>query len=135
MTKYKFNTFEGLRGFSSGLREVKVIEEHSHTVNKEFYQSKEWARLRAKIRKKINHCELCGAQDTLLICDHIVEIKDGGAKLDEKNIQVLCNTCHNNKTYDKKVIRTWLKTKAEIEAVLDRGIQGRDKPPGGTSGS
>lgn len=33
------------------------------------------------------------------VVDHIVPIKKGGAELDESNLQPLCHSCHNKKTY------------------------------------
>lgn len=33
-----------------------------------------------------------------IVGDHIVEIRDGGAKLDEKNILLRCAPCHARKT-------------------------------------
>jgi len=34
--------------------------------------------------------------------DHIIELKDGGAPLDERNVQALCRTCHGKKTSIEK---------------------------------
>ncbi|MBT3205587.1 MAG: hypothetical protein HOB14_00275 [Gammaproteobacteria bacterium] len=37
--------------------------------------------------------------------DHIIEIKDGGSQLDERNLQSLCHACHNAKTSCERVGR------------------------------
>jgi 5-methylcytosine-specific restriction protein A len=60
-----------------------------------FYKSPAWRNLR---QWKIRHdptCELCG-QPTEMV-DHIIPIKLGGEKLDEENLQSLCDTCHAKK--------------------------------------
>jgi 5-methylcytosine-specific restriction endonuclease McrA len=43
-------------------------------------------------------CQNCGARDMRLIADHIVEIDDGGERLDVRNGMTLCVACHNRKT-------------------------------------
>lgn len=42
-------------------------------------------------------CEQCGAYENLEL-DHIVALAKGGMKYDPYNIQVLCKTCHSQKT-------------------------------------
>lgn len=64
----------------------------------EFYLSQPWRELRAKIiNERGPHCEKCSATGKV-IADHIVELKDGGAYLDKRNIQLLCPQCHAKKT-------------------------------------
>lgn len=65
-----------------------------------FYQSKAWRSLVARIkRQRGNRCERPGCGSTeRVIADHIVERKDGGADLDETNIELLCAAHHNAKT-------------------------------------
>ncbi len=41
-------------------------------------------------------CRMCGRLADLV--DHIVPIMDGGAVLDEENLQSLCTACHARKT-------------------------------------
>ena len=46
-------------------------------------------------------CRLCAAQGLATaadLVDHIVPIRDGGAVLDEENLQSLCRRCHDAKT-------------------------------------
>lgn len=69
-----------------------------------FYHSPEWrAAVRAyHARMRAEHgsvfCEKCGAGGVLIL-DHVVEIKDGGAMLDEANLELLCRAkCHPRKT-------------------------------------
>ena len=65
-----------------------------------FYYSKAWQRMRAYMRQKYQLCAEClknGIVKAGEIVDHITPIKDGGAMLDESNLQVLCYACHNRK--------------------------------------
>jgi len=118
MRKHKFNTFQGIRGFSIGIRVVKP-EVNQERFSKEFYTSPGWIALRKKMRKGVKECQLCGLKTHRLICDHIKELRDGGEALSPLNIQVICYPCHNKKTEISKVQRKWDQTRAEIEAVLE----------------
>lgn len=63
-----------------------------------FYRSVEWRTIvKAIKRKRGEFCERCGSGHRV-IGDHIVERKDGGAELDETNVELLCQACHNRKT-------------------------------------
>ncbi|MGE0178973.1 MAG: HNH endonuclease signature motif containing protein [Sphingomonas sp.] len=63
-----------------------------------FYQSPEWRGLVADLKRmRGNWCERCGSRRRVA-GDHIVELADGGAALDEKNVELLCAACHNRKT-------------------------------------
>jgi 5-methylcytosine-specific restriction protein A len=63
-----------------------------------FYQSREWRQLVARIkRERGNWCERCGSTNRV-IGDHIVERKDGGADLDQSNVELLCAKHHAAKT-------------------------------------
>lgn len=67
-------------------------------VAESFYQSREWRGLIKRIKQvRGNFCEQCGSADRV-IGDHKIERKDGGADLDEANIELLCIRCHNTKT-------------------------------------
>lgn len=70
-----------------------------------FYQSPEWRALVARIKHERGPwCCKCGSGKRI-IGDHIVELKDGGAKLDEGNVQLLCHACHQRKTADARARR------------------------------
>lgn len=47
----------------------------------------------------------CGASGVRLFADHIVEIKDGGARLDPSNGQALCGACHTKKSAAARIAR------------------------------
>ena len=70
-------------------------EKRDKTLAK-FYASAKWKKVRDLQLKQEPLCRMCGRPATLV--DHIVEIRDGGAKLDFSNLQSLCHSCHNKKT-------------------------------------
>lgn len=64
-----------------------------------FYYSAEWIRLRDQERAAAKGiCRRPGCGKRGFIVDHIVEIKDGGAKLDPANVELLCSPHHGAKT-------------------------------------
>lgn len=66
-----------------------------------FYHSARWKGLRDWFLTQHPLCEVClreGRVEPAKIVDHIVEIKDGGARYDTDNLQALCDACHNKKT-------------------------------------
>jgi len=63
----------------------------------EFYHSIQWKKFRAWYELRYPKiCALCGKPGYYL--DHIVPISQGGARLDESNVQWLCPRCHVGKT-------------------------------------
>ena len=74
--------------------------------NLRHYQSSEHQRWTAAVKRRDGYaCQKCGARDTRLIADHIIEIVDGGAPLDVSNGMTLCIACHNRKTAAKRADR------------------------------
>jgi 5-methylcytosine-specific restriction enzyme A len=79
----------------------------------EFYLSPQWRKFVVMlILKRGRRCEKCGAfrndqgEPIRLLGDHIVELKDGGTLLDERNIQILCSKCHSAKTAQARARRS-----------------------------
>jgi 5-methylcytosine-specific restriction protein A len=69
-----------------------------------FYCTAAWQRARSIKRKNSPLCEAClsnGKTVAAQMVDHIIEIKEGGAKLAQSNLQSLCFDCHNKKTHGK----------------------------------
>ena len=67
----------------------------------DFYLSPPWRRFREWFVRRHPLCEMCereGRTERTVIVDHIRELKDGGARYDEGNVQSLCRACHNKKT-------------------------------------
>lgn len=66
-----------------------------------FYQSPAWREFASTVKKERGYrCEEvdCGYRGPRLIADHIIEVKDGGALVDRRNILIRCMPCHNRKT-------------------------------------
>lgn len=72
----------------------------------EVYNSSRWKKLRELVKQRDKGlCQPCFKQNRVeigVIVDHIVEIKDGGAKWDIDNLELLCRSCHNIKTAKEK---------------------------------
>jgi 5-methylcytosine-specific restriction enzyme A len=78
-----------------------------------FYLSPEWRKLIAGlVLSRGRRCEKCGAfrndhgEPIRLFGDHIIELKDGGALLDENNVKILCPKCHSAKTAQARARRS-----------------------------
>ena len=66
-----------------------------------FYQSRQWRVVRAAFLREHPLCGLCSARGGLIparVVDHVVPVKDGGARYLASNLQALCVSCHNRKT-------------------------------------
>ena len=71
----------------------------------EFYRSPEWRRLVREIKAERGAwCQRCGSGHRI-IGDHIKELKDGGARLERSNVELLCQSCHNKKTAAARATR------------------------------
>lgn len=71
-----------------------------------FYLTPDWQQLMARlIAKRGRRCEQCGRTDCRIFGDHVIELKDGGAELDEGNIRLLCGSCHTIKTAAARAAR------------------------------
>lgn len=69
--------------------------------NHDFYTSRAWKRLRVVVLREHPFCVECLKQKRYTpatVVDHIVPINQGGAPLDEANLQPLCSSCHNKKS-------------------------------------
>lgn len=77
-----------------------------------FYQSAEWIALVAEVLlDRGRRCQECGRTHNIdktpirVFLDHIIELRDGGAKLDKNNLKVLCGMCHSRKTMRERAKR------------------------------
>lgn len=61
----------------------------------DFYRSKAWRNMRELHLHREPLCRECKAAGQEI--DHIIQLKEGGAALDDSNLQTLCRTCHNRK--------------------------------------
>lgn len=65
------------------------------------YLSPEWRELVTSIiAERGRQCESpgCGRSNCRIFGDHVVELRDGGAPLDRRNVMLLCGSCHTTKT-------------------------------------
>lgn len=82
------------------LPEKKAFEGRTNT-NMKFYNSGAWRKTRKAFLLQYPLCKFCqdnGRTTAAKVVDHILEINQGGAKLDWENLQPLCHPCHNSKT-------------------------------------
>lgn len=71
-----------------------------------FYLSPEWRALMTRlIKERGRRCEECGRTGTRIFGDHKIELKDGGAPLDEHNVLLRCGSCHTKKTASARAVR------------------------------
>ena len=71
------------------------------TDNAKFYNSKEWKTLRNYYISEHPLCKWCEEEGKVVsgdVVDHVKEIKDGGARLDQNNLMTLCHRHHIQKT-------------------------------------
>ncbi len=67
----------------------------------EFYHSRAWRKKRADYLAEHPFCAECrreGRVTKAVVVDHIKPIREGGALLDEENLQALCSSCHAKKS-------------------------------------
>jgi 5-methylcytosine-specific restriction enzyme A len=77
-----------------------------------FYLSTEWRTLTNQIKRDrgavcedLTHSPRHPRSGVRLIADHRVELKDGGAPLDPRNIMLRCGACHTRKTMVERARR------------------------------
>lgn len=71
-----------------------------------FYSTSEWRDARELCKALHNYtCARCSTYGVRLVVDHKIEIKDGGAPLDQDNLEPLCYPCHGTKTGAARVAR------------------------------
>ena len=94
------------------LSDGRYCEKHRQRVNadynrygrdedsKRFYSSAAWRRLSRMQLMRSPLCVVCmqaGRVTPAEIADHIVPIRNGGARLELANLQSVCRSCHNKK--------------------------------------
>jgi len=61
---------------------------------------------RATVLKNAGYrCETCGVKPPMLIADHVIERRDGGARYDPLNGKAACPSCHSLKTAQERAKR------------------------------
>ena len=77
------------------IRDKTYDKKERNQESKRFYDSTPWRNLKKYFLNNNPFCIECGKPANT--ADHIVAIKDGGAKLDILNLQPMCISCHNIK--------------------------------------
>jgi len=70
-------------------------------VNQKFYSSTEWRAVKKRHLMIEPLCRECMKDNKLIkatIVDHIIPRRQGGAPLDDNNLQSLCWSCHSRKS-------------------------------------
>jgi 5-methylcytosine-specific restriction endonuclease McrA len=98
MNPFAQDALDAGRGFLSTLHPGKRKPSARLRI-RHFYQSRAWRALRYRVLvKRGGRCECCGrsASDGVrIVVDHIVPVKKcWDRRLDETNLQVLCNDCN-----------------------------------------
>lgn len=91
--------------FAAKQDKSKLRELRGGRRNSKVYDSSRWRRISDKKRTVTPFCEMCddiGVTVMADVCDHIVEIEDGGAQYEWSNLMSMCHTCHNLKTAAEK---------------------------------
>lgn len=71
-----------------------------------FYVSADWRALVQILRSaRGDRCEVCGRTNVRMFADHVVELQDGGAALDIRNLMLKCGSCHSRKTAAERARR------------------------------
>ena len=66
----------------------------------DFYNSRDWRKLRAYILAGEPLCRECTAVATVV--DHITPIRLGGSKWSHEHLQPMCTSCHNKKSRSER---------------------------------
>ena len=80
-------------------------QERQHD-NSIFYNSKAWRMTRKFYIKANPLCEQCTREGRTTggqMVDHIKPVSIGGSRLEQSNLQTLCNSCHNKKSANESV--------------------------------
>lgn len=75
--------------------------QEGRTEKTDFYVSPAWRKLRNGYIQQHPLCVECSKQGRIVAAyyvDHKIPIRQGGAALDEGNLQSLCKHCHNSKS-------------------------------------
>lgn len=78
------------------------------------YLTPEWRELvESIIAERGRRCEDCGRTDCRIYGDHVVELRDGGAPFDRRNVRLRCGSCHTTKTLAERARRLGARPQGE----------------------
>ena len=86
-------------------RRTKQEKNKSWGGDTSFYRKSPWRKLRAVVLRENPLCTYClreGITKQADVVDHIIPVKKWKeGELDQSNLQSLCHSCHNRKTYNE----------------------------------
>lgn len=74
------------------------------TSRQDWYKTRAWKKVRGQKLLTDPVCEVHKSVGMLIDCtinspvDHIIQLSEGGATTDERNLMTLCTTCHERKS-------------------------------------
>lgn len=71
-----------------------------------------------RLRERVGECKKCGSKENLTI-DHIIPLIKGGSKA-QKNWQVLCNSCNQEKSKEESKYANQLLKSNNLSAIITR---------------
>ena len=81
-------------------KKTRYTEKHI-SENSSFYNSSAWRKVRKAYFTMNPLCKWCEEEGKVVaadVVDHIIEINNGGEKLDSNNLMSMCHPHHNQKT-------------------------------------
>ena len=82
-------------------------KKYDRTYGPRLYDSMAWIRIRDLQLSMEPLCRECAAKGLTVAAidvDHIVRLVDGGARLDQANLQSLCRACHGRKSRAEQLV-------------------------------
>lgn len=99
----------------------------------QFYASVEWrALVRRIVKARGRQCQDINCQTPnrghggRVYADHVHELRDGGAPLDERNVMLMCPSCHGRKTARAREARA--AREARVDRLMLQRSTGRGSP-------
>ena len=89
-----------------------------------------WQQIREAHLRKEPLCRACrqegrvnaGTQEQPLEVDHIIPLRQGGPRDEDRNLQTLCHTHHNQKTAAERAGKRWRRKGCDVNGLpLDLG--------------
>jgi 5-methylcytosine-specific restriction endonuclease McrA len=84
---------------------VRIEDGKIDRKGKTLYRSAAWRRVRREVLKAHPWCQAPDCTNMAFAVDHIVPLREGGAKLARSNLQALCARHHSQKTIREVIHR------------------------------
>lgn len=96
-----------------GAEKVSDTSQQSSKYDKDpFYKTNRWRKKSEAHRAENPYCAQCMKEGRVVLgamCDHVIPMSKGGDNMDDRNLQTMCNTCHNKKRQEESrgIILPW----------------------------